>query len=96
MSQYRLDKHVERRIAKMLGGERTGHLGGADVIAGHIACEVKSRGQLPQWLTEAIEQAEQHAGERLPLAVLHQAGDRYMDALVVVRMSDFLDWYGGA
>jgi hypothetical protein len=95
MGTYRLDKHAERELARILGGRRVGHLGGADVIAGHLCAEVKTRRRLPRWLVGAVQQAEGYAGERLPVAILHQAGERYDQALVVCRLGDWLDWYGG-
>lgn len=69
MSKYRLFKAAERQIAKLLGGERVGHLGGADVtgtVAGSVAAvrlgsrrtEVKVQASLPRWLVEAMDQAE--------------------------------------
>ncbi len=91
MSKYRLFKAAERQVAKLLGGKRVGHLGGADVLAGDVAAEVKVRGQLPRWLVEAMDQAEGHAGERWPIVVLHQRGKQYKDALVVTRLSHWLE-----
>lgn len=95
MSKYRLDKAVERAVARLLGGERVGHLGGADVIAGHLSVEVKSRKALPKWLLDAVAQAVRNSEKgQLPICVLHQAGDLYDDAIVMVRMKDWLEWYG--
>lgn len=34
------------------------------------------------------------AGERMPLVVLHQRGGRYTDALVVTRLSHWLERKG--
>ena len=91
MSKYRLFKAAERQIAKLLGGKRVGHLSGADVVAGGVAAEVKVRASLPRWLVDAMDQAEGHAGDRMPLVVLHQRGGRYKDALVVTRLSHWLE-----
>jgi hypothetical protein len=54
MSKYRPFKATEREIAKRLGGERTGHLGGADVVTGWLSVECKHRKTLPKWLKDAL------------------------------------------
>lgn len=95
MSTYRLFKNAERQIAKLLGGERTGHFGGEDVKSEWLSVEVKSRKKLPQWLVSAMEQSEGHAANgKLPIVVLHQNGELYTDALVICRLGDFVDWFG--
>jgi hypothetical protein len=51
---------------------------------------VKSRKRLPAWLENAVSQAEAAAKPpQLPVAVLHQDGKGYQDALVVLRLKDF-------
>jgi hypothetical protein len=95
VSTYRLDKHAERKVARLLGGDRVGYLGGPDVVAGHLYVEVKTRRHLPAWLLEAVAQAKGYTDDQLPIVVLHRAGDPYADALVVLRMEDYLQWHGG-
>lgn len=93
-------KSVEREIARRLGGERVPVTGRArgdvpDVITSWCAAEVKYRRKLPLWLIEAVEQAVASAhGDQLPIVVLHQHGERYDSALVIMRLSDFLEWHG--
>ncbi len=91
-------KHVERAVAKRLGGQRvpvSGRAGQPDIAHSWLAIEVKHRRKLPQWLTKALEQAEQAARPgQLPIAVLHQHGDRYSESLVVLRLAAFQDWFG--
>ncbi len=91
-------KHVERAVAKRLGGQRvpvSGRAGQPDIAHSWLAIEVKHRRKLPQWLTKALEQAEQAARPgQLPIAVLHQHGQRYGDSLVVLRLKAFEEWYG--
>ncbi len=56
-----------------------------------LAVEVKSRKSLPIWLKVAVEQAEAAAKPpQLPIVVLHEDGRRYADALVVMRLKDFV------
>lgn len=93
----RLWKSSERKIATLLGGTRAGPVGrrGPDVLHPHLAIEVKERRRLPSWLLEAMAQAVFGApAGKLPMVILHRAGDRYEDAMVIVRMKDWREWYG--
>jgi len=93
----RLWKKCERAIARRLGGQRVGPTGrgGPDVVTDWCSVEVKTRKTLPAWLKEAVHQAVAGAwGDRLPLVVLHQKGQRHDGDLVVLRLRDFEDWYG--
>ena len=89
-------KQTERAIARRLNGKRQGATGrtGADVTTSWLAVEVKHRRRLPQWLKDALAQARTGAGERLPIAILHESGRRHADDLVVLRLADFQDWFG--
>ena len=91
-------KRHEKRTAKALGGERVSGpwREGADVVADWIVAECKSREKLPQWIIKAVQQAMDAAGEyQLPVAVLHQKYQRSENDLVVMRLGDFLEWFGG-
>jgi hypothetical protein len=89
-------KRSERRIAALLGGRRipvTGRQRGdvPDIYHPRLSVEVKSRKKLPDWIEDALQQAEASAGiGQTPMAVLHQRGRRYRDALVVVRLQDLV------
>lgn len=93
-------KVAERRIAEVIGGRRVPVSGRArgdvpDIHHAWLCPEVKSRRTLPAWLIEALAQARAAAGpHQLPVAVLHETGHRYGHALVVVRLDDWLDWFG--
>ena len=89
-------KQTERAVARRLNGKRLGATGrtGADVVTGWLSVEVKHRRRLPAWLKDAQRQAQSGAGERLPIVVLHEAGQRHSDDLVVLRLADFQDWFG--
>lgn len=84
-------KEVERKIAAKLGGRRVPITGRArgdapDIEHPQLSIEVKSRKQLPNWLMDAMDQAEKAARDgKLPVVVLHQSGDRYDDAIVLIR-----------
>ncbi|HCE18529.1 MAG TPA: hypothetical protein DEQ80_11780 [Anaerolinea thermolimosa] len=89
-------KQTERQIARRLGGKRLGATGQAtaDVVSDWLSVEVKHRRKLPEWLKDAITQAKAGAGERLAIVVLHQAGSRHADDLVLMRLADFEEWFG--
>ena len=93
-------KATERAIAKLVGGVRvpiTGRQRGdvPDIDHPWLALEVKHRKVVPYWIFNAMEQAEAcNPGYKLPMAVIHKQGDRYLDALCVVRLKDFLEHYG--
>ena len=91
-------KAFEREIAKRLGGQRAGPLGreGPDVLHPLWAPECKMRKKLPRLLTEAMDQAVTNTPPgKIPLVILHQAHDEYDQALVVMRLRDFEDWFVG-
>ena len=97
VTNYQRGAAAERRIASELNGHRTGNTGkaSADVRTAWLAVEVKERSSLPAWLKRAVAQAVGAAGVSwLGIAVLHEAGERYDDALVVMRLGDFRDWFG--
>ena len=85
-------KAAERKVAGLLGGRRvpvSGRQRGATPDIAHevYSVEVKTRRTLPAWLEDAMRQAEASAKDgQLPVAVLHQTGRRYRDALVLVRL----------
>lgn len=89
-------KQTERAIAKRLNGKRIGVTGKAtaDVVSDWLSVEVKHRKRLPQWLKDALMQAGTGAGDRLPLVILHESGQRHADDLVILRLADFQDWFG--
>lgn len=91
-------KVAERRVAEILGGERVpvnGRIRGSapDVAHDTLSLEVKNRKSIPAWLTEALTQATASSRDgRLPVAVLHQQGKPYADALCVIRLEDLAEY----
>jgi hypothetical protein len=87
-------KATERRVAEILGGERVPVNGRIRSSAPDtLSIEVKSRKRVPAWLTEAMEQAKASSRDgRLPVAVLHQKGKPYADALCVMRLEDLASY----
>lgn len=90
-------KQVERRVAGVLGGERTGPTGraGPDVVTSWCVAQVKHRRKLPAWLKTALDGICAQAGDwQLPIVVLHERGQRHEHDLVVLRLGDFVAWHG--
>lgn len=87
-------KSAERRVAGLIGGRRVPVSGRArgdapDVAHDRLSVECKSRKRLPDWLHSAMAQAIAATRDaQAPVVVLHQAGQRYDSALVVVRLRD--------
>lgn len=90
-------KREEREIARKMGFERNPNIGRGhpDISAGPFAVEVKKRKDLPDWFTEAHEQAKRNAGSGTPLVVFSEIRQgvkarRY----VSMAWGDWLEWYG--
>lgn len=95
MSKHRAFKGTERAVAKLLGGKRLGQFGGVDVKSRFVSAEVKHRQALPAWLVDAMAQAVRHAEDgQLPVVILHEHGQRHSENMVIMRMGDFVDWFG--
>ena len=88
-------KACERKIAALLGGKRVPVSGRSrgdspDIIHERLSIEVKNRRRLPAWIEDAMKQAELCTEDgKLPVAVFHQDGKKYRDALVMIRLSEF-------
>lgn len=89
-------KAIELEICRIFGGERSGPQGkhGPDCKGtGHYAVQVKHR-KVPQWLTDAVEQACKDARwQDLPLVALHPKGKSIDETLIIFRLSDFREWH---
>ena len=87
-------KQAEREVAARLGGRRVpvtgrGRGDAPDVAHDTLSLEVKHRGALPAWLLGAMAQAAAASRDgRVPVAVLHEGGRPYDDALCVLRLAD--------
>lgn len=91
----KLWKAVERKVAQLLGGERVPVSGrergfSNDIEHPLLSVEVKERQTLPEWLHEAMGQAEASIrGDKYPVVILHQKGLKHDDDFVVMKLSDF-------
>lgn len=98
-------KQAERRIAAILGGERVPVSGrgrgyAPDIEHPALCVEVKTRAKLPDWIENAMRQAEAASEvdsryfdlpHKTPITVLHNDRKPYRDALVLIRLSEFSD-----
>jgi len=94
-------KRSERRQAEKLGTNRAskGHQGEAspDYETDWLSVELKCRKNgLPKWLGEAIAQAARNASDgKLPIVRIHQKWRHDKSDWVLLRWSDFSEWFGG-
>ena len=92
-------KNAEKHVAALLGGERVSNtalgLKSSDVETPVFSVEVKNRNELPAWLEGAVAQAHRNApAGKLPLVVLHKTGCRRVNDLVIMRLGEFIEWFG--
>ncbi|MGH7920970.1 MAG: hypothetical protein ACREQM_13660, partial [Candidatus Dormibacteraceae bacterium] len=103
-------KATERELAQLLGGERilvTGRVRGYAPDIDHPrfwseVSEVKSRKNMPVLLRDGMDQAVKAVewsvrkghGDRLPMLIVHQDGQRLENAIVCVRLRDARQWWG--
>ena len=95
-------KHAERKIARMLGLVRVGNTGrntpDAAADGAHLVAEIKHgrRYRLARWLHDELSKARTKAGPgRIGVVVIHEPGQAYRDSVLVMRLQDYADWYGG-
>ena len=83
-------KRHERAVVKLLGGMRTGVLGGEDIYHSKFSIECKSRQKIPKWFAKMWEQTLRNCKDKIPILVLHELHKQQLDDLVVISMRDFL------
>jgi|TARA_R110002051_G_scaffold3135_1_gene16907 hypothetical protein len=88
-------KNVERGIARIFGGTRTGSNGESrrDVEHPIFSIEVKHRKSFPDWLHSAYRQADREKEHRIPIVVLHERHTKFEDAYVVIKAEHFCKHY---
>lgn len=93
-------KRAEREIASLLGGVRLPNSGRGqpDVIAGHLAVQVKTKTTLPAWLIEAMDQAIRDAcDDQQPVVILNLVGQgRKARRLLVADLANVLETEEGS
>ena len=87
-------KENERAIAKLMGGKRVGILGNEDVEHEVFSIECKSLMRFAG--VKIMEQCERNAPEgNLPISIVHIKNKSHKEDIVMLRFSDFQDWFGG-
>ena len=88
-------KNVEREVAKLFGGKRTGNNGDSrrDVEHPIFSIEVKHRKTFPDWLHSAYGQADREKEHRIPIVVLHERHTKFEDSYVVIKAEHFCRHY---
>ncbi len=90
-------KTIERRIARIFDTERIGTREGGPApdwenewTVGEVVCH-----PIPEWILKELVQAERKVTERpkLRLLVIHEKGQDLDNSLVVMRLSQFRDWF---
>jgi hypothetical protein len=87
-------KRSERVIARLLNGTRVGTMGNEDVhLDGPWSAEVKSRKCFVacEWMAQATRNAPDG---KTPVLIVHVHGKRHNDDLVIVKMEDWIEWFG--
>ena len=92
-------KAIERLICRKFGAERSGAVGkrGPDCKSGTkpFAVQIKHR-TVPQWLLDAMTQTVLDSPITwLPTLVLHPKHSSIDDSLVIIKLSDFEEYYLG-
>ena len=97
-SPHRKAYAYEKRLAKMFGGERIIDQSkkSCDVINNWLAIEAFQK-KIPDYLKEELHQAlftAQQYGGLLPIAIWREKHKKDKDALIIVRLEDWLEWFG--
>ena len=89
----------EKRLAKRLDGERIIDQSkkSCDVLSEWLAVEGFQK-PIPKYLKEELSQAlytaQLHGWKHLPIAIWREKHKRDDEALVIMRLIDFEDWFG--
>jgi len=81
-------KAAETALAKYLGARRVGFMQGEDLEHPVYSIEVKSRNKSP--VEGWMRQAQQNAGDKVPIAIIHLYGQRHDNDIVCMRLTDWI------
>ena len=88
---YKYEKRYEKLLRARRIIDQSG--GSCDLINDWLAIEIFQK-PIPAYLKEELGQAIKSAGKRLPIAVWREKYQKDEDALVIMRLRDWLEWYG--
>ena len=96
-SPHRKAYKYEKRLAQLFKGKRIidQSKGGCDVKSDWLAIEGFQK-KIPGYIKEELGQAVMDCedGKLLPIAVWREKHKKDKDALVIVRLEDWLEWFG--
>jgi hypothetical protein len=85
-------KRAERAVVSMLGGKRTGILGGEDITHPVFSIEVKSREK--HAIFKVLKQCEKNNKDnKTELVVIHEHGRQHKSDLFCLKGEDFVPIY---
>ena len=92
-------KSIERRIARLFGTHRIGTREGGQATdwesswtVGEVVCH-----EIPKWVLAELAQSERRQTDcpKLRLLIIHEKGQDLDQALVILRLGQFRDWFLG-
>jgi hypothetical protein len=81
-------KRNEKKIAKLLNGERVGLFGGQDIKTELLSIEAKSRVSFVgrKWMEQCIRNCPEG---KVPVVVIHTHNSKHSDDLVIINIEEF-------
>jgi len=89
----RQGKAIQKKIAVRLGGKNVGTIEGQDIDHPVFSGEVKHRKSFAG--DKFMEQAVKNCPNgKVPIVIVHTLNKRLDDALVMMKLTDWEEWYG--
>lgn len=86
---------IQSKLAKRTGGDNIGTLGGEDIHFHDKPWSIEAKHCKKFVGAKFMEQAEKNAPKgKTPIVIVHTLNQRMSKALVMIRLSDWEDWYG--
>jgi hypothetical protein len=61
-----------------------------------LSIECKHRKAIPLWIADGMAQAVASARDgQLPVVIVHEGGQRHGNDIVMVKLRDWTEWFGG-
>jgi hypothetical protein len=91
----RQGRAIQSKLAKMTGGKSVGTIEGQDISYLNKPWSVEAKHRKTFIGNKFMEQAEKNAPkEKTPIVIVHTKNQRMMKSLVLIRLGDWIDWYG--
>jgi hypothetical protein len=86
---------VQSKLAKILGGDNVGTLGGEDIHFHELPWSVEAKHCKAFVGNKFMEQAKKNAPKgKTPIVIVHTKNQRFSKSIVMIRLSDWEDFYG--